>query len=68
MHPRESTAVVDPAMSNCVAYTSAHTASEAITVVCTIEFFAISTDFFVDGVPPCNVEAFAEAGREYGAY
>jgi uroporphyrinogen decarboxylase len=27
-----------------------------------------TTDFFVDGVPPRNIAAFAEAGREFGAY
>jgi uroporphyrinogen-III decarboxylase len=27
-----------------------------------------TTDFFFDGTPYCNIEAFAEAGREFGAY
>ncbi len=27
-----------------------------------------TTDFFFDGTPYANIEAFAEAGREYGAY
>ena len=27
-----------------------------------------TTDFFLDGVPYANVDAFAQAGREYGAY
>jgi uroporphyrinogen-III decarboxylase len=27
-----------------------------------------TTDFFLDGVPYGNIEAFAEAGREFGPY
>ena len=27
-----------------------------------------TTDFFLDGVPYSKINAFAEAGREYGAF